>query len=228
MTGGSGRFGSAFCAAFSDRYEIACVFHKHPPAPPHSRARFIDPLFPSAELPENRDPVFAIPSDLRIPGECERILDLVHARFGQIDVVIHAAVISVWGSMVESSKLADSVNDQFLLNVICPFHLSTLLVRRHWRQDVDRNRRLNRNIINLSSTAATRAYRGQGQSVYASSKAALNCLTIHMAHEFSVYGVRVNALAPDQFDSKVPLDRVLQEAIKLDEATSTGEIVEVL
>jgi NAD(P)-dependent dehydrogenase (short-subunit alcohol dehydrogenase family) len=226
LTGGSGKFGSAFCAAFSSRYDIACIFHKHAPGPPHSRAQFIDPLSPSKELPENSNPVFAIQADLRNPGECERTLDLVHARFGRIDVVIHAAVVSVWGSIINSSKLRESVQEQFSLNVISPFQLSTLLVRRYWRQDPAGNRNRNCNIIHLSSVAASRLFPGQGQSVYASTKAALNCLTIHMADEFALYGIRVNALAPDRFDSKIPLDKVVQEAIKLDEGSGTGEIRE--
>jgi NAD(P)-dependent dehydrogenase (short-subunit alcohol dehydrogenase family) len=227
LTGASGRFGNAFCRTFSDRYEIAGVFHRHPPDVTHAQSRFIDPLAPTVELVENENPLFAIRADLRRPEEHERILELTFARFGQIDLVINAAVMSKWGSMVNSRQLAESIEDQFQLSVFTPFRICTLLMRRYWRLDVPTNRALNRNIVNLSSTAATQLYAGQGQSVYAAAKAALNTLTAHMADEFGLYGIRVNALSPDRFDAKVPLATVLREVVKLDEGNGTGEIIEV-
>jgi NAD(P)-dependent dehydrogenase (short-subunit alcohol dehydrogenase family) len=227
LTGASGKFGNAFCDAFSSRYDVAAVFRKHPPLSAHAGARFVDPLSPASDLSENEHPVFTIRADLRQADEYERILELAFARFGRIDVVINAAARARRGSMLASKRLLESFHDQFQLNVFAPFHLSTLLMRRYWRQDVNANRAMNRNIINLSSTSATHLYRGEGQSVYSSAKAALNALTLHMADEFGVYGVRVNALAPDRFQTRVSLQTVLQETIKLDEGSRTGEIVEL-
>lgn len=220
-------FGSAFCRTFSDRYEIAGIFHEHALDVIHGQSKLIDPLAPTVELAENKNPPFAIRADLRQPEEHERVLELTFARFGQIDVVINAAVSSRWGSMVNSKRLAESVEDQFRLSVFVPFRLCTLLMRRYWRLDVPTNRALNRNIVNMSSTSATHLYARQGQSVYAAAKAALNVLTVHMADEFGLYGIRVNALSPDRFGTKVPLSTVLQALVNLDEGNATGKIVEV-
>ena len=54
-------------------------------------------------------------------------------------------------------------------------------------------------IINISSVAATRAFRLE--AVYDASKAAVNMLTRCLALEWAPYGVRVNALAPGDYNT---------------------------
>ncbi len=54
-------------------------------------------------------------------------------------------------------------------------------------------------IINVSSVAATRAFRLE--AVYDASKAAVNMLTRCLALEWAAYGVRVNALAPGDYNT---------------------------
>ena len=51
-------------------------------------------------------------------------------------------------------------------------------------------------------------YPDLGQALYASSKAALNHLTYHLASELWDIGVRVNAVAPDTFPGRVSIDDI--------------------
>ncbi len=53
----------------------------------------------------------------------------------------------------------------------------------------------------MSSTAGLYVYHGLNQAAYGTSKAALNFLTIHLASEFRLLNVRVNATAPNTFRS---------------------------
>jgi NAD(P)-dependent dehydrogenase (short-subunit alcohol dehydrogenase family) len=54
-------------------------------------------------------------------------------------------------------------------------------------------------IINISSIAASMAFKME--AVYGASKAAVNMLTRTLALEWAAYGVRVNALAPGDYNT---------------------------
>jgi NAD(P)-dependent dehydrogenase (short-subunit alcohol dehydrogenase family) len=87
------------------------------------------------------------------------------------------------------------------------------------------NRKHNRNIVNVSSLAGSRVFAGRGQGVYAASKAALNQLTRHLASEFAVFGVRVNAVAPNSFPAIISTDSVAHAIARLDAESVTGRIL---
>jgi NAD(P)-dependent dehydrogenase (short-subunit alcohol dehydrogenase family) len=100
----------------------------------------------------------------------------------------------------------------------------TRLAQRFWlHRDLD-NRDHNRNVVNVSSLSASRVYPG-GQAVYAASKAALNQLSRHLAAEFGVFGVRVNALAPNNFPSVVRTESVASAIARLDGESVTGRVL---
>jgi NAD(P)-dependent dehydrogenase (short-subunit alcohol dehydrogenase family) len=90
-----------------------------------------------------------------------------------------------------------------------------------------RNRELNRNIVNVSSLSGSSVYADQGQAIYSASKAALNHLTRHQAAEYSAFGVRANAVAPNSFPGIVSLDQVVSAIVRLDEDSVTGRILAV-
>jgi NAD(P)-dependent dehydrogenase (short-subunit alcohol dehydrogenase family) len=64
-----------------------------------------------------------------------------------------------------------------------------------------------------------------GRSAYNASKAALNVLTLHMAHEFQEFGVRVNACAPNTFPQVVATDDVARSLRNLAEGRINGKIL---
>lgn len=225
FTGASGRLGSTFCAKYADRYHIAAVYRTRPPSQPSQYGELVDPLNPGAVIPDNEHPVFAIRADLSHDADVERVVDLVLARFNAIDLVVNAAVHSVWDGMIESERLLESVMPQFMVNVRLPLKVATTVARQFWRDRDRENVARNRNVVHLSSVAGLRLYSGLGQSVYAASKAALNHLTFHMADEFRAFGVRVNAVAPNSFPAIVATESVAAGVVRMDESDLTGRLL---
>jgi NAD(P)-dependent dehydrogenase (short-subunit alcohol dehydrogenase family) len=227
LTGASGTLGTDFCARYADRYSISAVYRHHAPVAATQEAEFVDPLHPEGPLAANEHPIFTIQGDISVATDCERIIDATLARFGRIDLLVHAATYSVWGPMIGTDRLRHSATGQFITNVVAPLNLSTMVAERYWATRQIENRMMNRNIVNVSSVAGLRLYPRSGQSVYAASKAALNHLTGHMAWEFDAIGVRVNATAANSFPSLVPTARATDAIVRLDEGNDTGTIVVV-
>ena len=171
--------------------------------------------------------VFAVEADLTEEGACERIVEMALSRFGRIDLVVNAAVASRWGSMLESAPLLDSASLQLQVNAVVPMQLACAAAHLFWQDQIGENRAANRNVINMSSISGQNLFSGEGQSVYAASKAALDHLTGHMALEFAAIGVRVNAVAPNSFPGNVPIARVVRAVEGLDDGDATGTIVVV-
>jgi NAD(P)-dependent dehydrogenase (short-subunit alcohol dehydrogenase family) len=224
FTGISGKLGTEFSQLYAREYHIAGVFLRTAPSFPTQQQRFVDPLDPGAAIAENDDAIFAINADLRQPGEVKRVVELTLARFGRIDLLVNAAVHSVWAPMLQTDRLVRSAEAQFRLNVVVPLELASIVARDFWRTRERENIRWNRNVVNISSLAGINVYQGLGQSVYAAAKAAVNHLTRHMAFEFDAIGIRVNALAPNSFPRFVTTAKVAAAIVELDRGRMIGEI----
>ncbi len=222
ITGAGGRLGRALCAQLRSEYAIAGVFHTRMPTVPTQRDLYIDPLRPGEPVAGNAERIFAITSDLLGEDASSRIVELALARFDRIDAVIHAAVRSRWGSLVQRGPALEEMQQQLMLNVSIPALLSAEIARSFWVGRERENRAENRCVINVSSIAGVNVYCGLGQGVYSASKAALNFLTMHMADEYAALGVRVNAIAPNSFPAIVSTARVVDGVLSLDRGTMTG------
>jgi NAD(P)-dependent dehydrogenase (short-subunit alcohol dehydrogenase family) len=227
LTGASGRLGTAFCRAYASRYDIVAVYHHHEPVFPSQLLEYVDPLDLTADLPANVHRVWAMRADLSSAEDVCRVVDVATARLGGVDLLVNAAVHSVWAGFLDGSTVLDSWAVQAAVNVEAPLRLVHELCTTTWRASDEENRLRRRNVVNLSSTAGIFAYPGQGQSVYAATKAALNHLTVHLADELRPVGIRVNAVAPDSFPSRVETATVAQAVVDLDSSLATGEIVVV-
>ncbi len=226
LTGAGGTLGDAFCRAYAASYDIVAVCRRRAPGVASQHEWFVDPLDPDSALPDNDARVFVVHADLEADGQVEQVVDIALAKFGQVDLLVNNAAYSYWHEqgIVDGDAVLDSVERHFAVNVGIPLRFAARLAQRHWLQRDEENRSRNRNIVNVSSIAASRVYPG-GQAVYAASKAALNQLTRHMAAEFGEFGVRANALAPNSFPSIVSTESVATAIARLDGESVTGRVL---
>ena len=201
LTGCTGRLGTFFVKQCGDIYAIIGVARKAS----NSHLPLID----------------FIPAD--ISTDAGKIVARALERHGQIDVLINSAAWSRW------LPLKDKPPDEFLyelrVNLVAPLALASQLVQQCWALGgIEKNKKRNRNIVNISSIASVQVYEHLGQGAYAATKAALNTLTKHMASEYRDYGIRVNAVAPNSFPHYVSLQRVCAVIVDYIEGTQSGEI----
>lgn len=152
---------------------------------------------------------------------CAHLIDVVHERFGSIDVLVNNAGSSpLYSSLAE---IDESFFDKVLgINLKGPFRLS-VLAAEHMQAGRGGS------IINVSSIAAVSPERRE--LPYAVAKAALNTLTIGLARSYGPT-VRVNAIMPGPFLTDIArawdlekFDRMAKKSIPLARAGEPHEIV---
>lgn len=127
----------------------------------------------------------------QIPGAVEAVL----ARYGGIDVLVNNAGTS-WGAPAEEMPL-DAWDKVMRLNAGSVFQLSQIVAKRCFIP------RRAGNIIVIASIAALRTHMHMQAVGYYASKAAALQLTRALACEWGVHGIRVNAICPGFFPSKM-------------------------
>ena len=225
LTGASGRLGTAFCRRNASRYDIVAVYHSRFPQLVSQTSSLADPLAPEAELGENEHPVFTVQADLTCDDDVARLVEVALARFGRIDLLVNCAACSTRERALDQQLFPASLERHLATNVLAPARLALAVARAYWQNRPEENRTCNRNVVNVSSTAGLYVYPDLGQAAYGTSKAALNFLTTHLASEFRLLNVRVNATAPNTFPQLVPTRRVLDSIARLDQGQMTGEIL---
>jgi 3-oxoacyl-[acyl-carrier protein] reductase len=125
-----------------------------------------------------------IKGDITNPETIDNIIDAAKSNFGKIDCLINNAAITKFVRLNDFESLTQQdFQDIFEVNVFSAYQLSCK-ARKLMSGDEDSC------IVNISSTSA---FSGVGSSVaYASSKGALNTLTISLAKLFAPE-IRVNA-----------------------------------
>jgi NAD(P)-dependent dehydrogenase (short-subunit alcohol dehydrogenase family) len=134
----------------------------------------------------------SVPTDVRRPEECRRLIDQTMAEFGRVDILVNNAGV---GSAVPASI---EEPDEFRAV------LETNLEGCYWMaQAAARVMRTGSSIINVSSVLGL-VTAGLPQAAYAASKAGLLGLTRDLAAQWtSRKGIRVNAVAPGFFSSEM-------------------------
>jgi 3-oxoacyl-[acyl-carrier protein] reductase len=206
VTGGSRGIGRACVVRLAaEGAKVALVYH--------SNQQAADALL--AELKDAPGEVRAFQADVRELQRAHEIVDPLFEEWGHIDVLINSAGIvqdGLLGAMTQEQwRTVIDTNLGGTFNYCHAVTQPMMMMRRG-------------SIVNLSSTAAEFAARGQVN--YAASKGGINGLTRSLAKELAPRNVRVNAVAPgmietdmsqvvrgiagDQIKKMIPLKRIGQ------------------
>jgi 3-oxoacyl-[acyl-carrier protein] reductase len=126
-------------------------------------------------------------ADVSKADEARALVPKVLAEYGRLDTLVNNA-----GSLVDRKMFFD-ITDDFWQTVMDVNLTSVLWVSQPAAQHM--RERGSGAIINLGSIAGHNGG-GPGAMVYATSKAAITCLTKGMAKELIAHGIRVNAINP--------------------------------
>jgi 3-oxoacyl-[acyl-carrier protein] reductase len=155
---------------------------------------------------------FSVPTDVSDEDEVRGLVKKVVNHFGQIDVLINNAGISVHKLLVDLER--EAWDRQISVQLTGPF-----LTTKHIGKQLIKQKKGGK-IVNISSVASLMGRFKAGP--HCSSKGGLNMLTKVAAMEFAEYGINVNAVAPGLID--VPAQR---DEINLSEAYKTSYLKEV-
>lgn len=139
----------------------------------------------------------AVAADLADPAAVEPVFTEVDQRLGPLGALVNnAGIVSPAGPVATYD--ADRLRSVLDLNVIGAFLVAGAAVRR---MSTDRGG-AGGTIVNVSSRAAVLG--GAGEYVdYAASKAALDVLTVGLAHETATHGIRVVGVRPGLIDTEI-------------------------
>jgi NAD(P)-dependent dehydrogenase (short-subunit alcohol dehydrogenase family) len=130
----------------------------------------------------------ALTCDVALPDQVEAAVGTVQARFGSLDALVNNAGHAVFKPALETS-LAE-FRRTMDVNLAGPFLMTKAAVPLM---------RKGASIVNITSISGLRA--SALRIAYGTSKAALDHLTKQLALELSVFGIRVNAVAPGPVDT---------------------------
>ena len=120
-------------------------------------------------------------------AECDKLIEAAYAEFGRVDILVNNAGMS---PRIPSHEVTEELFDKVVgLNFKGPFRLASVIGKRMFDGDGGC-------IINVSSTGGVMPL--PGVVPYGSSKAALNAMTLSLAHEYGPR-VRVNTLSAGPF-----------------------------
>ncbi len=160
--------------------------------------------------------------DVSKAEDVQRVVDMTIEKFGKIDVLINNAGVS-WGAMPEAMPLAQwqKVLD---VNLTGCFLFAQTVGREMLKKESG-------SIINISSISGlTSSANGPFYAGYVASKAGLIGLTRELAASWGRKGIRVNAIAPGFFHSRLAdsvidiYERSIQETNAIPRIGREGEL----
>ncbi|MDO3412766.1 SDR family oxidoreductase [Saccharibacillus sp. CPCC 101409] len=147
---------------------------------------------------------FAIQSDLKQPGEPQKVVDAVLEHFGRIDLVVNNAGEGMYSELTELDE--EDLNGMVALDYTAPILVSKYAVRSMIEREIKGS------VHFITSSRGERAY--PGDSIYGGMKAALIRSCGSLALEWAPHGIRTNCVAPgatvnnlDQNAHEEPLGR---------------------
>lgn len=144
------------------------------------------------ELAHSLNSSIAIKADVSDPSEVRKMVKTAVEKFGSIDVLVNNAGIS------KTKLFIDALNEDFR-QVFDTNFMGTVNTTREVLPYMIDNR--SGSIINVSSIWGIKG--AANESIYSASKAAILGLTKSLAKEYSLMGIRVNAVAPGFIETEM-------------------------
>ncbi len=129
--------------------------------------------------------VLSVPTDVTEQAQVQALIEQAHAHFGQVDVVINNAGQAAAGAVATVNP--DHYRQIFELNLIGPLHVMQAVIPKMRAQGGGV-------IVNISSRVSKMAIPGIG--AYASTKYALNGLSLTARNELAPENIRVVLFHP--------------------------------
>lgn len=142
------------------------------------------------EITNQGGKAIAVQADIANAGDIEKLFKTVKETFGRIDILVNNAAIFKFGPV--ESITAEDFFQQYQVNVLGPIFTT--------QQALQYFPAAGGSIINISSVAGQNP--GAFTSLYSSTKAAVNALTIALAKELAARNIRVNTVAPGSTDTE--------------------------
>ena len=174
-------------------------------------------LLPGLEALRGRGfTVDAMRCDVSNETDVQAVVDATLERFGRIDILVNNAGVS-WGERPEAMTLPQwqKVIDVNLTGAfICSQAAGRVMIERQYGR-----------IINIASIAGLQGnVNGPYYAGYAASKAGLMGLTRELAASWGRHGIRVNAIAPGFFHSRLSDASIAHVEASLNAVTPLGRV----
>lgn len=166
-------------------------------------ARSTDKLEAVAQSLPSQAETLIVPTDMTDPAQVRALIDQAYERFGRIDILINNAGQAVVGWVATVNP--DHYRQIIELNMLGPLHAMQAVVPKMKEQGGGV-------IINISSTVSKMAIPGIG--TYASTKYALNGLSLTARNELAADNIRVVLFHPGQTATDFGKNAVFEENMR--------------